>query len=129
VTAPRHIRIPRDVLRERPLTPVEVGGRRLVVAIRDGVVFALADRCPHRGAALSSGGEVVTPFVQEDGRLTPGAPDSHVRCPWHKWDFDLSSGRCASDDRLRVRTYQAWLEDDEVVIRLDSRAPHEEASA
>ena len=117
----RCVRVPRHTLPERALTRVDVAGRQVVVALRDDKVFAFADRCPHRGAPLSCGGELVRPFVPSGGRLEPSATDSHVRCPWHKWDFDLASGRCTTDGRLRVRIYHAWFERDEVVVSLDPR--------
>ena len=39
---------------------VELAGRRVGVFRLDGDYFALADRCPHRGAPLCSSGEVVS---------------------------------------------------------------------
>jgi nitrite reductase/ring-hydroxylating ferredoxin subunit len=38
---------------------LELGGRTIGVFRLDGDYFALADRCPHRGAPLCSGGAVV----------------------------------------------------------------------
>ena len=43
-----------------------------------------------------------------------------VRCPWHKWDFDIATGRCAVDARLRVRRYPCRVEGDELVVSLDA---------
>ena len=42
-----------------------------------------------------------------------------VRCPWHKWDFDIASGRCEVDARLRVRRYAVRVEGCELVVSLD----------
>ena len=41
-----------------------------------------------------------------------------MRCPWHKWDFDIATGRCAVDARLRVRRYAVRVEGDEIVVAL-----------
>lgn len=49
----------------------------IVLARLDGTLVALADRCAHRGAALSNGMIV-------DGRL---------ECPYHGWRYD-SDGHC-----------------------------------
>jgi nitrite reductase/ring-hydroxylating ferredoxin subunit len=38
--------------------------------------------------------------------------------PWHKWDFDIATGRCPVDARLRVRRYAVRVEGDEVVVTL-----------
>lgn len=119
-TASRSVRVPRAALATTPILGLELAGHRVVVVATEDRVFALADRCPHRGAPLSIGGEVVTPLIEVEGRLTRGPPRSHVRCPWHKWDYDLASGRCLVDEKLRVRTYHAWVEGDEVVVSLDA---------
>ena len=89
-------------------------------------VYALADRCPHRGAPLCAGA-VATPIQVESGELTVGEPDSVVRCPWHKWEFDIATGRCTVDERLRVRQYPVSLDGDDVVVSLDKNGPHDEA--
>jgi nitrite reductase/ring-hydroxylating ferredoxin subunit len=54
-----------------------------------------------------------------DGALALGAHKAVVRCPWHKWEFDIATGRCLSDDRLVVRRYAVRLDGDEVVVSLD----------
>jgi nitrite reductase (NADH) small subunit len=41
-----------------------------------------------------------------------------LRCPWHKWEFDVRTGVCQEAPRMRVRRYRVWLEDDEVVVSL-----------
>jgi nitrite reductase (NADH) small subunit len=45
--------------------------------------------------------------------------NSLVRCPWHKWDFDIATGRCVVDARLRVRRYTARIDGEELVVSLD----------
>ena len=36
---------------------------------------------------------------------TPRAGGSVLACPWHGWEFDLETGRCPDDPRMRVATY------------------------
>ena len=63
-------------LGSRP-TPLTLLGHR-VVFIRDrGRVYALHDRCPHRGVPLSLGSQEF-----------PGT----ISCPYHGWTYRLSSG-------------------------------------
>jgi hypothetical protein len=52
------------------------------------------------------------------GEVALGQRNSTVRCPWHKWEFDIASGRCLVDERLRVRRYAVRVEDDEIVVTL-----------
>jgi 3-phenylpropionate/trans-cinnamate dioxygenase ferredoxin subunit len=98
---------------------VDLAGHRIGVFCVEGRYFALADRCPHRGAPLCSSGEVVSAVdgVGDERRVTRAG--ALVRCPWHKWDFDIASGRCEVDARLRVRRYEVRVDGDELVVSLD----------
>lgn len=81
-----------------PLEAIPVRGARVVktalgcVAVfRTGEdrVFALQDRCAHKGGPLSEGivhGQAVT-------------------CPLHNWVFDLETGMAQGADEGRVTTY------------------------
>jgi nitrite reductase (NADH) small subunit len=102
---------------------VEVGARRVALFCVDGRFYALADRCPHRGARLCSSGQVVTAVEVRDGELTTGPAHALVRCPWHKWDFEIATGRCAVQPRLRVRRYSVRIDGDELVLSLDPPRP------
>ena len=51
-------------------------------------VFALDDRCPHRGGPLSQG------IVH----------DRAVTCPLHNWVIDLATGQARAPDEGRVAT-------------------------
>jgi nitrite reductase/ring-hydroxylating ferredoxin subunit len=98
---------------------VEVGARRVALFCVSGSFHALADRCPHRGAPLCSRGEVVTGIDVRDGELVTGPAHALVRCPWHKWDFEIATGRCAVHPRLRVRRYTVRTDGHELVVSLD----------
>lgn len=65
-------------------------------------VFALADRCPHKGGPLSQGivsGETVT-------------------CPLHGWNIQLGDGQACAPDVGCARTYPVRLRDGEVWLAL-----------
>src|SRR5262245_22647514 len=63
---------------DMPVIPVKLLGERLALfRSEDGSLGLVAERCPHRGAALSYG------MVEDDG----------IRCPYHAWKFD-KLGRC-----------------------------------
>ena len=85
----------------------------------DGRLFAIRNVCPHQGAPLCTG--VV------GGTMLPSAPHEYVygmggkviRCPWHKFEFDLETGRSLHDpDRLRVATFPVTVEDGRVVVHV-----------
>jgi nitrite reductase (NADH) small subunit len=66
------------------------GGAPAIAVIRtaDDTVFALVDRCPHRGGPLSEG------IVQGHA----------VACPLHGWVIDLKSGRAKAPDEGCAQT-------------------------
>jgi nitrite reductase/ring-hydroxylating ferredoxin subunit len=119
----REVRFSRDVLPQQgEVRIVEIGAHRIGLYRVGDSVYALADRCPHRGAPLCAGA-VATPIGVESGQLTVGKPDSVVRCPWHKWEFEIATGRCTVDERLRVRQYSVSVDRDQVVVSLDAPRP------
>ena len=103
---------------EGAIRMLEIDGHRIGLFRVGGELYALADRCPHRGAPLCAG-RIATPIEVQDGELALGSHASVVRCPWHKWEFEIATGRCLVDDKLRVRTYVVRIEADEVVVSLE----------
>ena len=98
---------------------VEADGRSVGLVWVDGELHGLADACPHRGAPLCSAGTLVHRVESDGRRVTRREPADQLRCPWHKWEFEIATGRCLVDDRLRVRTYGVRVEADEIVVTLD----------
>lgn len=115
----RTLRFPREAVpAPGEVRTVEADGRRVGLMWVDGELYGLADACPHRGAPLCSAGTLV-PRVESDGRrVTRRASADQLRCPWHKWEFDVRTGVCEEAPRMRVRRYRVSLEDDDVVVSL-----------
>jgi nitrite reductase/ring-hydroxylating ferredoxin subunit len=90
---------------------VSIEGRDIVVFNVEGELFALSDKCPHRGASLSEG--VLTGLVvsREPGCYTYERAGEIIRCPWHQWEFDLRTGRSQCDPkRMRAMAFQTSVE-------------------
>jgi nitrite reductase/ring-hydroxylating ferredoxin subunit len=121
---PREIRLAeRDLPAPGEIRVVEIRHHRVGVMRVGDEFHALADRCPHRGAPLCSAGEVVTDIQRAaDGNLTLGEQGALIRCPWHKWDFEIATGRCPADAKMRVRRYAVRREGGDVIVSLDSPA-------
>ncbi|TBN38331.1 nitrite reductase small subunit NirD [Paracoccus subflavus] len=66
----------------------------------DDQVFALEDRCPHRGGPLSEG-------------IVHG---TSVTCPLHNWVFDLNSGQAQGADKGGVLTYAMQVRQGRILI-------------
>lgn len=86
---------------------VEIEGRSVGIFNLDGEYFALLDQCPHAGAALCSFGKIsgVAKATQPDGEIDY-QPGQSLRCPWHKWEFNIRTGESWYDPaNARVRKY------------------------
>ena len=42
-----------------------------------------------------------------------------LKCPWHQWEFDLATGQALYDEAMRVKTYAAGREGEEVVVYVE----------
>ena len=78
-------------------------------------VFALLDRCPHKGGPLSQG-------------IVFG---ERVACPLHNWNIELGSGCAAAPDEGCTRTFSIKIEDGKVFLDLNelSDTPDEAQAA
>ena len=115
----RTLRFPRSAApAPGKIATVESGGRRIGLVWVDGELHGLADACPHRGAPLCSAGVLVHRVESDGERVVRHEPADRLRCPWHKWDFDIASGRCLVHPTLRVRRYRVTVEHDDVVVQL-----------
>ena len=66
----------------------------------DDQVFALDDRCPHKGGPLSEG-------------IVHG---TSVTCPLHNWVFDMATGVAQGADDGRINTYPVRVAAGRIVL-------------
>ena len=87
---------------------VVVEGLAIAVFNIGGELFALQDRCPHRGGSLSEGRLTGLVEAAEPGVYTYVRGGEILRCPWHGWEFDIRTGlsRC-TPEQWRARTFEA----------------------
>ena len=80
---------------------VLVGKQKLCLAHSKAGFFALDNKCPHQGGSLGEG------EISEKGEII---------CPWHKYSFDLKTGKdtCGLGDY--VDTYSVEQRDDGLFI-------------
>ncbi len=86
---------------------VEANGRELVIFNIEGEFFALLDRCPHKGAKLSTGRLTGCIEAKGYGSYTLSSRGQTLRCPWHGWEYDLRTGRSYCDaERIKARKFE-----------------------
>jgi nitrite reductase (NADH) small subunit len=81
-------------------------GQIAVFRNADDEVFALLNRCPHKGGPLSEG------IVY--GRT--------VACPLHNWCLDLASGQAKAPDEGCAPSYPVRLDQGRVFLSLNRQA-------
>lgn len=72
----------------------------------DNRIFALEDKCPHKGGPLSQG-------IVHDGCVT---------CPLHNWVISLESGLAQGADEGGTVTFPVRLEGDRILLGLAAAA-------
>lgn len=90
---------------------VEIGGRSIGVYNVNGVFHAILNRCPHQGGPLCQGR--TTGFLiadQPGGTYEYTRKGEIVRCPWHGWEYDITTGQSwVNPDNVRVRQYEVGV--------------------
>lgn len=83
---------------------VEIEGRRPIALFNvDGTLYATDNDCLHSGGPLGNG--------TLEGCI--------VTCPWHEWQFDVTSGACQGVTMTgSLRTYPVTVEGDAVLVDL-----------
>ncbi len=81
---------------------VELQGRVVALFNRNGQIHAIDGICPHAGGPLSEG--TLDGFV--------------VTCPWHGWQFDVTSGRSVYNSACVQQCYEVRIEGGEILLSL-----------
>lgn len=78
------------------------------------ILYCSQARCPHLGGPLHLG------EIEEINETSVC-----IRCPWHKWTFNLNTGRCVLDDHehhqdVRLTRYPTRIVDGMIRIGFQS---------
>jgi nitrite reductase (NADH) small subunit len=89
-----------DIPREGARVVKTAAGCVAVFRTATDEVFAMSDRCPHKGGPLSEG-------------IVHGAS---VTCPLHNWVFSLETGLAQGLDEGEVATYATRIEAGRILL-------------
>ena len=81
---------------------VTVAGKEIALFNLDGTFHAIDNTCLHRGGPLAEG--------ELEGNI--------VTCPWHGWQYDVTTGCNTMDESERVEHYEVRVEGDAVLVAL-----------
>ena len=104
-------------------------GRRLIsageveigVLLHDGGFVAYENRCVHQGGPVCEGKIIarVEAVLGEDQKMLGerfSDNETHIVCPWHGYEYDLATGECAADRRLRLRRYEVVVKGEGIYV-------------
>ena len=80
----------------------EVSGKTLAVFNMDGTFHVIDNTCVHRGGPLGEG--------DLEGNV--------VACPWHGWQFNITTGECVKNPSAKVEVYQVKVEGTDIMALL-----------
>jgi nitrite reductase/ring-hydroxylating ferredoxin subunit len=98
-----------------------VGGGEIGVFRHGGELLAYSNYCLHQGGPACEGMTIAR--VEE--RLNPdktsaglffSETEMNFVCPWHGYEYDMKTGECISDRRLKLRRYQVLERDGDIYV-------------
>jgi nitrite reductase (NADH) small subunit len=81
---------------------VQVAGQAIALANVGGTFYAISNTCLHRGGPLGQG--------QLEGKV--------VTCPWHGWQFDLTTGKAVHNPNAGVACYACEVRGEGIYVNL-----------
>ena len=79
---------------------VDVNGKAVALFNVNGTFYAIENTCRHQGGPLGEGalqGAIVT-------------------CPWHMWEYNVTTGEFTANPAIKVASYPVQVEGDEVKV-------------
>ena len=101
---------------------VFVGDHEIGVFREHGTFYAYSNYCLHQGGPACEGltiakvEERIMPDKTSKG-LYFSDTELHFVCPWHGYEYDMKTGECVSDRKLKLRKYEVIQKGDEVYVR------------
>ena len=81
---------------------LQIGGNSVALANVGGTFYAISNTCLHRGGPLGQG--------QLEGTV--------VTCPWHGWQFDVTTGRAVMNPNATVGCLPTEVRGEEIYVDL-----------
>ncbi len=105
------------------------GDRRIVKTARGeigvfrhaGAFYAYDNKCVHSGGPACEGVTIpkVVDIIAEDRTYqgqTFDESEMHFVCPWHGYEYDMKTGVCVGDRRLKLKSYEVVQRGDDVFV-------------
>jgi nitrite reductase/ring-hydroxylating ferredoxin subunit len=100
---------------------VFVGDNEIGVFRHDGEFYAYSNFCLHQGGPACEG----LTIAKVEERLRPDMTslglffsenEMHFVCPWHGMEYDMKTGECVSDRKMKLKKYKTLQKGDELYV-------------
>jgi len=100
---------------------VFVGEHEIGVFKEKGEYFAYSNFCLHQGGPACEG----LTIAKVEERIMPdktsrglyfSETEMHFVCPWHGMEYDMKTGECVSDRRMKLRKYKIVQKGDDIYV-------------
>ena len=90
----------KDEIPEGTIREFQVDGKTLAISNVGGKFYAINNTCLHRGGPLAQG-------VLEGKTVT---------CPWHGWQFDVTTGKASSNPAVGVGCFPVEVQGEDLWV-------------
>jgi nitrite reductase/ring-hydroxylating ferredoxin subunit len=100
---------------------VVLGEREVGVFRHEGQFHAYSNYCVHQGGPACEG----LTIAKVEERIMPDKTsrglyfsdtELHFVCPWHGYEYDMKTGECTADRRLKLRRYETVQKGDDLYV-------------
>lgn len=105
-------------------------GERLLVTVArqsigifniEGQFYALKNSCIHDQAPVCLGSIDGAYLPSAYGEYVWGKEGQILRCPWHGWEFDITTGASIFEPSARLTTYPVTVIDDRLMVEIGGK--------
>lgn len=102
---------------------VELDGIELGIFNIKGDYRSFVNWCPHQSGPCCEGAlkGLIDATWDADAlntTLTYSSEGEILSCPWHGWEFDLTTGKCLSDENVELPSYPVTVKDHKVIVTM-----------
>jgi nitrite reductase/ring-hydroxylating ferredoxin subunit len=100
---------------------VFVGDNEIGVFKHEGEFFAYSNFCLHQGGPACEG----LTIAKVEERLRPDKTsmglffsenEMHFVCPWHGMEYDMKTGECVSDRKMKLKKYKTMQKGEDLYV-------------
>jgi nitrite reductase (NADH) small subunit len=100
---------------------VDIKGRDVAIFNIDGEYYAYINWCAHQSGPCCEGrrtGTTDASFDREtlEQTLTYSREGEILNCPWHGWEYDITTGECLSRSGVRLPSFPVQADEGKIIV-------------